>query len=163
MPDSYATIDDANAYFATQLSSRSAPWVNATVEDQQASLYQATTAIDALIYTGIKTNIYNQSVNGGDLAVQNLEFPRNGDTVVPADIVNACCECALAFLDGVDIEQEMRRSRVESQGFASVRQSYFQNAQALPWIMAGIPSFAAWKLLLPYLADPREIKRIRMT
>lgn len=163
MPDSYATIDDANAYFASQRSAVTIAWTSATLADQQASLYEATAAIDRLLFTGVKTNEYNQSVNGGDLAVQNLEFPRNGDTVVPDDIVNACCECAKAFLDGVDIDQEIRRSRVESQGFASVRQSYQRNASPLPWILAGIPSYQAWQLLQPYLADPRAIRRIRTT
>lgn len=159
MPDSYVTLIEAEAYFATRLDSGA--WDDSSEEDKQKSLYQATRAIDNLRYAGVKSDYYNHSVLGQTFVEQPLEFPRNGLTVVPEGIKNACCECAIAFLDGVDPNQEIRRQRVESQGFASVRQSYFNNQAPDPWVLAGIPTYTAWQFLLPYLADPREIIRIR--
>lgn len=136
-------------------------WDSASTDDKQKALYQATRAIDNLRFTGVKSDYYNNTVLKQSFVEQPLEFPRNGLTEVPEGIKNACCECAVAFLDGIDPEQEIRRVSVQSQGFASVRQSFFQNFPPAPWVLAGIPSFAAWQFLLPFLADPREISRIR--
>jgi hypothetical protein len=155
----YVTLDDANTYFATRLNSDA--WDGASDVDKQKALYQATRAIDNLRFTGVKSDYYNHTVLGQSFVEQQLEFPRNGLTEVPEGIKNACCECAVAFLDGIDIDQELRRQRVQSQGFASVRQAYFDKQAPNPWVLAGIPTYTAWQFLLPYLADPREISRIR--
>jgi hypothetical protein len=152
------TLVEAEAYFAARLNSGA--WEDASADDKQRSLYTATRALEGLRFAGVKSDYYNHTVLGQSFVAQPLEFPRNGLTVIPEGIKNACCECAVAFLDGVDPEQEIRRQRVQSQGFASVRQSYY-NVSVDPWVLAGVPSFAAWQFLLPYLADPREISRIR--
>jgi hypothetical protein len=159
LPNSYVTLDEADAYFAARLDSDA--WEGASAEDQQKSLYQATRAIDNLRFAGVKSDYYNHTVLGQTFVEQPLEFPRNGLTVIPEGIKNACCECAVAFLDGIDPNQELRRQRVQSQGFASVRQAYFDRQAPDPWVLAGIPTYTAWQFLLPYLADPREISRIR--
>jgi hypothetical protein len=159
LPDSYITLTDANTYFAARLNSEA--WEDASTADQQKALYTATRAIDNLRFTGIKSDLYNQLVLGQSFVAQPLEFPRNGSTVIPEGIKNACCECAVAFLDGVDPNQEIRRQRVQSQGFASVRQAFFDKQAPEPWVLAGIPSYTAWQFLLPYLADPRQISLIR--
>ena len=53
-----------------------------------------------------------------------VPLPANGSRTVPREILAACCECALAFLDGVDPEMELKNLNVMHQGFAAVRQTY---------------------------------------
>ena len=87
---------------------------------------------------------------------QLLEFPRNGKNQVPQDIIAACCECALAFLDGVDPEIEMQNLNRTSQGFASARETYDPSVINMAF-RHGIPSLVAWVFLLPYLQDPFDV------
>lgn len=158
VPQSYVTVEYADSYFATRMNSDT--WDNALINDQQKSLYEATRAIDRLAFSGVKSNYYNHSVLKQSLVVQPLEFPRNGLVDVPEGILFACCECALAFLDGMDIDSEINRAGVLSQSFAAVKQTKREDVVA-PYILAGIPSPTAWMYLTPYLADPREIRLIR--
>ncbi len=158
---SYIELEDADTYFSTRPDSD--VWTNSTTTDKQNALYKSTRAIDRLQFQGVKTNNYNHDVNGASLVAQPLEFPRNGDTVVPDAIRIACCECAIAFLDGVDINMEMESLNVISEGFASVRRSYSDNQETVGlYIRAGIPSAEAWMYLLPYLSDVRQISLARL-
>jgi len=139
----YGTTAEAATYFGERL--KTTPWDNAVPGDRLKALYMATRAIDRLNIAGTKAD-----------DDQELQFPRYGDTVVPADIKYACFECAIAFLDGVDMELEQKNLGMTSDAFSGARatyDSYFVEEH----IRAGIPSGEAWALLGPYLRDPREI------
>ncbi len=105
----------------------------------------ATRAIDRLNFAGDKAD-----------DAQALQFPRGEDVSVPKDIEYACYELALAFLDGVDLEQEAQSVGVASDAFSGVRTTYDGDSYA-EHMRAGIPSIVAWQYLKPYLRDPREI------
>jgi hypothetical protein len=165
--NAYADIPTAQAYFDGRLNTQA--WDMATPEDQGKSLIQATRAIDRLNFTGLRSYDNNQRLAGinedgtlfGSIILlpeggQPLEFPRNGDTTVPSDVIAACCECALALLDGVDTELEMQNANRTHQGFASVRETYDPRVVNMAF-RHGIPSMIAWNLLLPYLQDPCDV------
>lgn len=162
---SYASLDDAEAYFAGRLNADA--WDNATDPNKTKGLLQATRSIDRLRFAGLKTadfvanrnaiNLLGFILNPASPQAQDLEFPRNGDLLIPAPIIFATCECALAFLDGVDPEAELNLLNVTSDGVSSVRQGYDRSI-GMDHFRAGIPSAVAWTFLIPYLADPREVR-----
>lgn len=80
--------------------------------------------------------------------------------VVPGDIEVAAYECALAFLNGIDMDVETRNFGVESQGYAGARTTY-NRTYIQEHLRAGIPSATAWSILRPYLADPQALKLVR--
>src|SRR4026208_2227678 len=86
---SYVDIDEAQTYFDARLNTD--PWDEAEAATRQKAVSHAARLIDRLAFKGDKT--------ADD---QTLEFPRNGDSEVPQDIKNACCELALVLLDDVD-------------------------------------------------------------
>ena len=146
---SYATIDEAQAYFDRVLNTR--PWDCASSTEKTKALAQATDIIDRLNFLGTKTN-----------DAQENQFPRNDDTVVPDDVKNATAAIALALLDGVDPELEYENLHLKSQGYGSVRGSYDQRPP-MPHIVAGIPSVTAWRFLQPYLRDPNTFDIYRIS
>jgi hypothetical protein len=139
----YGTLDEAITYFGERLNTT--PWDNAIPGDKIKALYMATRCIDRLNIAGTKAD------DG-----QERQFPREGDTVVPDDIKLACFECAIAFLDGVDMEMEQKNLGMTSDAFSGARATYDSNFVE-EHIRAGIPSSEAWALLGPYLRDPREV------
>jgi len=144
----YIELADAQEYFDERLYSDA--WNDASDADKLKALKMATRRIDKLSY--IK-NKYDES--------QDNQFPRGTDIDVPDDIKQACCELALALLNGLDINSEIDNLAVEGQGFANVKDTY-NRTFVMDHIRAGIPSIEAWELLVPYLNDPRQviIKRI---
>jgi hypothetical protein len=108
-------------------------------------------------------NFYN--IQERDLAInpwhQELQFPRNGDKVVPQAIKAATCEIAYQYLDGFDFELEIQSLSVIHQSFSSTRDS-FDRRFAAEHIRAGINSAKAWIYLKPYLRDPKHIRICRV-
>jgi len=147
----YATLEEANAYFATRL--HSGLWGATNPTDRNNSLIVATRIIDRLNFVGDKTDV---------ITPQELEFPRGGDVNVPSDIKNASYEIAFALLDGVDPEMETDNLAIVSEGYSSVRATYDRNA-ALPHLAAGVPSMTAWRYLLPYLRDDKSFNMSRVS
>lgn len=139
----YGSIARAEQYFSERLGTRA--WDTAVILDRTKALLMATRAIDRLNFAG---SLHSDS--------QELQFPRGDDTTVPVDIEFACYELALAFLDGVDLEQEANSVNVASDAFSGVRTTYDADTYA-EHMRAGIPSIVAWQYLKPYLRDPREI------
>jgi hypothetical protein len=164
----YATIDEANAYFATRLYSEA--WEDASQVDQQKALDTATRDIDRLNFAGYKHTVWlaleanscacDTVIDAAELA-QPLQFPRGSDETIPSDIKIACMEIALARLDGVDPEMELENLGVISQGYASVRTTYDRSSMQ-DYIKSGIASSAAWRYLKPFLRSPLDftIKRV---
>src|SRR5690606_6474937 len=137
----YVTVQEADSYCSLRLDTTS--WLDYSDDAKQKAIYMATERIDRLKYRGCKSGT-------------NLEFPRNGDTVIPIAIKKACCLIAFQLLDGRDIELEIETNRVVSEGHSAARATY-DPGFALEHITAGIPSYEAWSLLKPYLIDPRAL------
>ena len=135
----YVALADANTYFSTKMHTE--PWDDSSDAKKTKALAHATVIIDRLNYAGSKTE-----------DAQANEFPRNDNTVIPQDILDASCEIAKALLDGVDPEAEFTDIGISNQGYSSVRSSYDTN-MARDYIVAGVPSATAWRLLLPYFRD----------
>lgn len=140
----YGSIAGANVYFGSQRLN-SEVWDSALVNDRQKALITATRAIDRLNFAGQKSN-----------EDQALQFPRNANTVVPLEIELAAYECALAYLDGVDMQQEIESIGVVRNEYLGSRSTY-DGRYVNEYIRAGIPSAEAWQYLLPYLRDIQSI------
>lgn len=165
---SYASEETAQCYFDGRLHSEA--WDCASSTDRCKALLEATRRIDRLNFAGLRTSDYNSRLatlsDTGVMTANNillpstpgqpLEFPRNGATTYPQEVVSAACEIALALLDGVDPEMEMNSLPSVHQGFAAVRETYEPNIARLAY-RHGIPSYTAWNYLYPFLADPSEI------
>jgi hypothetical protein len=144
----YATPEEGDEYFANRLGADI--WFNASYDDKNKALIMATQAIDHLKYQGV------QLVEG-----QSNEFPRDLWPITPDDIKFACFEIAIRYLDGADVEQEMRNLNVESRTYAQVK-TVWDRKIWMDALRAGIVSFQAWFYLRPYLADPYTISTIRV-
>ena len=82
--NSYVDVSDATDYYADRLDSDE--WTN--FPNQEQALITATTLLDSLCtWSGEKTD-----------PNQHLEFPRNGDTEVPKDIITSQLEIALEMI-----------------------------------------------------------------
>jgi hypothetical protein len=147
---SYTDITGAQAYFDERLNTD--PWDTADDTDKTKALAMATKIIDRLNFVGDKTD-----------EDQELQFPRNDDEEVPDDIVYACCEIALALLDGVDPEIEFENLWMTSQGYGNVRSTYDRSRTGPMHIIHGAPSIVAWRFLSPYLRDPTQISLDRIS
>lgn len=142
----YGSIVGADRYFSEQIYGE--PWTIATLAHKQKAMMTATRAIDNLRFAGRKK-----------LSTQPLEFPRNEETEVPANVQRATYEEALSLLNGIDPETEYGNLNVESRVFGKVRTDY--DARHAPaHIIAGIGSKRAWDYLVPYL-DPATSVRLR--
>lgn len=162
---SYVTLSEADKYFATILKSK--PWDIACVSDKLKTLIMATRDIDRLKFNGIKTSQYVSTYQefitnqNSFIETQFLEFPRNGSTEIPTDIKIACCEIAITYLNGTDMELEYASFNVINQAFSSVRDS-FDRRFISENLRAGINSTKAWTYLKPFLADPRYMRLARV-
>lgn len=146
---SYMTVIEANAYFNDRLNVR--PWECANPDEQRRALAMATEIIDRLNFIGQKAD-----------ELQDNQFPRGTDTVVPADVQKASAEIALALLDGVEPEMEFENLSLRSQGYGSVRSS-FDKSQPDPNTVGGVPSITAWRYLSPYLRAPNTFDIFRIS
>lgn len=154
-----STLDDANAYMATKMFAKA--WIAADDTAKNLALANALSLVNGFNYLGTKT-----------VADQANEWPRTGvylgcklldSTVVPADILKAQYEIALALLQGIDPEKEIAGLRIISRGIASVRTSY--NPNKIPeHLENGIPSFLAWSFLSPYFnRSSQELRLSRVS
>lgn len=146
--DAYGSIEEADDYFATRLNVQT--WTDETDDNKRRALIEACRLLDTLNYQGDKTD-----------ANQKLEFPRGGDTEIPAFVKEASFEIAINLLDGRDIEYEAETLNAASAGgeVARVKQdtSFIHES-----IVHGIPSVRAWNLLKPFFRDGRTITLSRV-
>lgn len=133
----YGAVAYGDNYFKSVV--HSSAWDSATNPEKRAALQEATRLIDNLNFNGDKAS-----------SSQELQFPRDTDTVVPKPIKNATYEIAKELLAGWDPELEMRNLAVETHKYASVSTTYNREF-VLEYLRAGIPSGKAWNLLKPYL------------
>ncbi len=143
----YGSINEASNWISQRLYTR--PWTKASNREREAALAEATQAINTLRYWGCKTD-----------ADQDNEFPRNGSSTVPIAVRRATYEIAIMLLDGTDIEKEVKGLMVVATGYSSARIQYNRTV-AQEHLRNGIPSYRAWELLIPYMADPQRVAIIR--
>lgn len=146
----YATAEELDDYVDEAVLDTTA-YDAAEAADITKSLNIATLIIDRLNFKGSKTD-----------STQANQFPRDDDTEVPTDIVQACCLIALALLDGRDPDLDFENQSLVSMGYANVRSTYDRSGRE-PHTVAGVPSVAAWRLLLPYIRDPRSFDLYRVS
>jgi hypothetical protein len=163
MPTAYVTVAEAGIYFQSKL--QTAAWDKASFDMQQKALYESTRIIDSLKLTGCKAD-----------RDQVLRFPRMhqlaedtdpesetyGELIptVPTDVKEACCEIALALLQGVDPTHEYNLLSRQVHGYATTRQQK-DTTLLEPHILAGVPSLEAWKFLVKYLRDFNGVNLVR--
>lgn len=140
----YATASDATAYFLERVGDTAA-WTAASSDDKTKALAHATRLIDQLNYVGTKAS-----------STQANEFPRDNDTTVPTAIKQACIEIALSLLQGNDPAELLEGTGIKQDNVGDVRVVYKDNPPPA-YIVAGIPSMAAWQLLYPFVNDGRAI------
>ena len=143
----YGTLADGDTYFEQRLNSQA--WDRATNNDRTAALFMATRAIDRLNFANDKT-----------LVAQELQFPRGDDLVVPSGIETAAYECAIKYIEGVDMDLEARNLGIAASSFGGARTTFHEDYHSEN-LRAGIPSVEAWYYLRPYLRDPGEINLSR--
>jgi hypothetical protein len=152
----YGTVSEATTYFSYKL--HETVWSVASANDRHLALIAATKIIDALNFKGDKHTVFvststDDAVLRAANAAQNLEFPRDEDTTVPPQIERACYEIARSLLDGRDPEIELEALAMTSQGYAALKTQYIREGLPFEHIVNGVPSFAAWCLLRPFLRD----------
>lgn len=156
---SYSTILDATAYFNSRL--YATLWQATSTQSQQNALNDATRILNRMSWKAFKT--FPDQLHSWPRTGIYLELVVIDQTIVPKDLCEAQFEIALALLKGYDPEKDARNAAVISRGYSSVRVAY--DAKLLPeYIRYGIPSLAAWTLMLPYLnfgpADTVRLHRV---
>lgn len=147
---SYISVYDAGLYFDTRLNTQA--WDNASDSDKIKGLAQATRSIDRLNFKGVKVSATQQ------FQWPRILGPRNSSSTgsIPQDIQMAVCELALSLLDGVDQDLEDQLIGSMSSAYATVRVTSDPKI-GRDHVKAGIVSITAWRLLLPWLQNSREI------
>lgn len=149
LTDSFVNLEDAEQFTVAVFNTE--PWTSATDVQKLAALRFASRLINQLPFDGDKAD-----------PDQFLAFPRNEETEIPTAIQEATVLCAIRILDGYDPEIEAENMHMTSQTYSGVRSSY--EAGRVPENMyMGIPSFQAYKLLVPYLRDRNAINLTRAT
>jgi hypothetical protein len=141
----YIDLSEADTFFNDFVLDSDA-WDIAEDNKKTVALNEATLLIDRLNYAGYKAD-----------SVQALQFPRGADTEVPEDIKRACCYIALELLDGINLDFEFNNLFLKQHSYGGAASTYDRSSHA-EHVIAGIPSIRAWRLLRPYLRDPRQIK-----
>lgn len=140
----YATITEAQVYMDGVIYADA--WDSATTVERTKALLNATRLIDRLNFLGVKND-----------ENQDLQFPRYDDATVPTDVMYACAAIANALLDGVDPEIEFQNLQLLQAGLNGAKSTYDRNS-IQPQTAAGIGSFTAWTLLMPYIVDPGTVE-----
>lgn len=146
----YGSVEGANTYFTTERLDRRNVWSTATIASKQIVLKEATQIVERLNFAGEKAS-----------QVQELEFPRKGQTEIPQDIIKAVYEIAYNILDGRDIDFEAENLDKRSMAIGGIRSTSRQDVIYSESKINGVPSIRAWRYLKPYLVDPSNIRLTR--
>lgn len=144
----YGSLGEANNYFAVLLQGKK--WKSFSSDNKLLALKSATLLIDNLNFAGDKTD-----------EGQTLEFPRDGDVVVPDKIKKACFEIAMALLRKIDLERERDNLFTTARGYGQFLKENRHPESVQPWIVAGIPSSVGWDYLIPFLRPRTELTLLR--
>jgi len=142
----YADVAYGDAYFADRLGADA--WTGA---NKEKALKQATQMIDLLPLVGTK---YDET--------QANQFPRSCDEngVVPDEVMQACCEVAIALLEGKTVKTMSAAVGVVAERVGDSSTEYAEGGRggmALYDEAYGLPSITAAQLLAPWLEDMESI------
>jgi len=146
---SYITVAEFQTYIYNRVTGNVVD--AATDREIEAASIQASASIDQLNIVGEKL-----------VDTQTSQFPRTGQSAVPQEVKDACCDIVIALLDGVDPEMEYENMYQISQGYANVRSTYDRKFPPIH-VVAGIASITAWRKLLPYLVSRSVIRMSRVS
>jgi len=149
MSSFYGTVNGGDTYFSVSLGG--SDWSAASEGDKSKALVAATRAIDRLRFRYDKTD-----------SAQELEFPRNDETVVPSNVTYAAYELANVLLSGVDLELEHKALTEQVSNLGDSTSARVPNAVSAN-AAAGIPSIVAWRYLQPYLERVRGVRVTRVS
>lgn len=137
--NSYATVEEADAYFALRLHSNA--WTAATPSFKEAALVSATKAIEWLSLAGSKAD-----------EDQALEFPRLGQESVPQGIIDAVFEEAIARLESGNSQRlRLQREGVTQASVGRTSESYAKNSNGGNAKPKNLLSSEATQLLSRYI------------
>lgn len=147
----YGSVEGADIYFQSKLHSEE--WFDYSADQKALALQSATFAIDRLSYCYDKTD-----------PLQLLEFPRDGEIVVPGQIIQAIYEEAFQLLTDGPVSKQISKMEVTSRQFSSIRTTYSRgivlDTERYRW---GIGSQLAWMLLQRYLCRNRTVRLHRVS
>lgn len=137
----YADLAFANGYLGERPATDK--WTACTDPQKNAALTQATQHMDTLPYSGFKNDLDSQR-----------EFPRNGAIDIPYEVACACCEEALAILNGFTLEQLQSKAGV-SQEVTGDTSTTFTGAGPAELLAEnrGFLSPMSLRLMAPWLRD----------
>jgi len=145
----YADTTFADAYFADRTDSSA--WEAASAGNKVKALKEATRRINDLHFIRSKTD-----------ADQINEFPRNGDTDVPHEVAEACCEVAAALLENKQLDKTLKKGTVRSEKTGDASVSYEKGGKRAHLDeSAGLGSAVAFRLLRPWLVNFSEVELFR--
>lgn len=160
---SMVSLQEADLYFKGRVGSDAWDCVSDELSDEEGESPVAQECFLKLQALVDATRRINNLRFKGCLTAEDQEhsFPRGGDSEIPSNIQYAVCELANELLDGVDDNLEMAEQNVLSQAFSGIKSTHDKDVHQL-YTLAGIPSAIAWRYLLPYLQDPRDLRMVRV-
>ena len=143
----YADETFGDDYMGDRLNTQE--WDDADSATKAKALRHATHLLNHLNYVGARTDPDQES-----------EFPRNGETEVPTEVKQACCEVALELLRDKfpESSDDAAGKTSESVGDASVS---FDKGRTLYRENAHLPSSVAFHLIAKWLVNPRHVRLLR--
>ncbi len=148
----YADVTFADAYFAERVDCDE--WTDLPDSPTKLKyLKSATKWLDMLVWIGRRTDLY-----------QKQAWPRNGNTDIPQEISEACCEIALAVLNGYTLEAMLEKVGITAESVGQASTSYESGgASRLLELNYGLPSAEAARLCAPWLEDTDVIRLERVS
>ena len=157
--DAYIDVTGADSYFASRLYADA--WTNATADDKERALRQATKAIDRQPLKGRPVDLsqalaFPRCYLAPDAPPSQYRFDLPAgwwcETEPPQAVVDACCEEALALLErGNSQRRILQQEGVQSASIGNLSETY------TPGAGRGLLSQEARELLRPYLAGAVSI------
>lgn len=148
-PDTYATLSEAEEYLSLGLPDENEPWDDATEERKYQALESATRLMLRLPWDGLPATV-----------TQRLYHPIAGESSVPSDLKEACALIAVALLSGRSSEGEYMTAVYTHEKFGQMYVTRDTHDKP-PHLLAGIPSFEAWRLIRPYLSINETVNLTR--
>jgi hypothetical protein len=147
------------AYCAERL--ETSAWDNAISATRVKALKMATKLIDTLVFVGVKTV---PDVQGVYPVAQPRQFPRNGETDIPTEVMDATVEVALKLLEGKTLDSIVSAVGIASESIGDASTSYEAGgATKILDVNLGLPSPEAARLLAPWLEDEGVIRLERVS
>jgi len=152
----YADLEFADGYFGERLGSEA--WDVLDNNTKAKALKHATKYIDTLPFIGTKTDT---TLDEDKRPNQPREFPREGYTEIPDEVMEATCEAALAILNGDTLENLQTQAEVTSTSTGDASSSFDTTNRKID-INDGLISAMVLRLLHEWLIDPNVVRLERV-